>query len=686
MNFVKVKTLLLGTLLIASSLFADPVNFSLKSEVETVKAGEPFLVALDFSMEKGWHAYWKNPGDAGMPPKVEWILPEGFEVTALYWPLPTKFSVGPLEANGYSDKAVLIAEITPSKTVAQTEHKLKAEATWVVCNDESCLPGSGESEITLKVASVAGERLHTGYFEEAKAKIPTAHPAVSLKKEGGAHKAAVKIDTVSNESLKNADFFPVSGKVSVKAEAHPTDVGHVLLSFEGKDIPEGGIFFLFDKAVEVSFSKDNDIAFLDEMAEAPHLELDSLWVALLFAFLGGMILNLMPCVLPVVAIKILDFVKLAGQKRIETLKHGLAFAGGVLVSFWALAGVLLVLQSLGESVGWGFQLQEPAFVAALAILMVFFAMSLFGVFEMGVLVASWAGQKEVNHKQKKAKSSMVAAFFSGALATAVATPCTGPFLGSAIGYAVTLPPFKSLMIFTSLGLGMALPYLLLTAFPRLLKFVPKPGKWMETFRQAMGFMMLMAALWLTWVFAGQTQDPATMMLLAVFVAIGLIAWILGKWATPFSSKKARIISWSMALVLAIASVKTVRFASSLSGRPMTEEIAEGDWEPFSPTRLAELKAQGTPVFVDFTAKWCLTCQFNHMALSTKPVEAKFKDKGVVKMKADWTQKSPEITAEMKKFGRNSVPLYVLYEKEDSQILPQTLTPELVISTLEQNVK
>lgn len=680
MSFEKVKSLLIGATLLTLSLFADPVNISLKSETDTISPGKPFMVALELSLEEGWHAYWKNPGDAGMAPRIDWTLPEGFEVTALYWPIPTKFTMGSLEANGYSDKAVILAQIVPSSEASSSDAEIKADVTWVVCNDESCLPGSSSAEVKLKVNELGGAWLNPAYFEEAKAKIPSAHPPVSLKKEGNVATAAIKIDAAAAEAV----FFPASGKASVKAEPHPTDKGHVLLTLEGDAFPEGGILASGGQAVEFTFAKgDSDIAMADiNIADAPQLELNSFWVALLFAFLGGMILNLMPCVLPVMAIKILDFVKLSGQNRWETFKHGLYFAAGVLVSFWILAGILLILQSVGESVGWGFQLQEPAFVAALAILMVFFAMSLFGVFEMGVLFASWAGQTEVTQKGKKERGSLVSAFFSGALATAVATPCTGPFLGSAVGYAVTLPPVSALMIFTALGLGMALPYLLLTAIPRLLMLVPKPGKWMETFRQAMGFMMLLAALWLTWVFSGQTQEPATLMLLAVFIAIGLISWVLGKWATPFASKKARILSWTFALLLATASVKTVSLASSLNAVSTTHEIAEGDWEPFSPSRLAELKAKGVPVFVDFTAKWCLTCQVNHVALSTGAVEAKFKDKGIVKMKADWTQKNPEITAEMKKFGRNSVPLYVLYDGSAPKILPQTLTSDIVIANLE----
>jgi thiol:disulfide interchange protein DsbD len=694
MNFVKVKALLkkiffIGAFAASALVYAEPVTVVLKPEVETVQAGAPFWVAVDFTLEKGWHAYWKNPGDAGMPPQIDWTLPEGFTVTKVEWPAPEKFSIGPLEAYGYSDHVTLLAEITPPNALTLSDFEAKAEVRWVVCNDETCLPGDAEQSLRLKVGEAAS--LKEGeYFKKARAKIPESHPPLALEKKSGGHEAVIKWAGSESAPLEKAEFFAAKGKAAVSASLHPSEAGHLVLSFSGNTPPESGVLALGERNVNLEFF-GTEVAMADSPlppieAEA-ELELNSIWIALIFAFMGGILLNLMPCVLPVLAIKVLDFVRLAGQERWKTFKHGLYFALGVLVSFWVLAGLLLALQSVGESVGWGFQLQEPAFVAALAILMVFFAMSLFGVFEMGVIFASWAGQKEASQKGNKSEgSSAAAAFFSGVLATAVATPCTGPFLGSAIGYAVTLPPLSALSVFTSLGLGMALPYLLLTAFPRLLKFIPRPGKWMETFRQGMGFMMLMAALWLTWVFSGQTQEPATLLLLGVFIAVGLMSWILGKWATPFSSFKARAISWSLVLILAVGSFKAVDMASSFGRSISSDLIAEGDWEPFSPGRLAELKAKGVPVFVDFTAKWCLTCQFNHLALSTTPVEAKFKDKGVVRMKADWTQRSPEITAEMKKFGRNSVPLYVLYDQEESKILPQTLTPEIVMSTLEEAVK
>lgn len=708
MNLVKVKSLLLSfilffTVAISIDVAADPIELNLKSEMESIQAGSPFWIALDLSIEDGWHAYWKNPGDAGMTPQLVWTLPEEFELETVEWPYPSRFSVGSLESYGYSDKAVLLAKIIPPAKSTLENVEIKVDLTWVVCNDETCLPGSSEGALSLKMGKDAkATASEADYFEKARGKVPVQTESVQVKSEKGSVEGVVQTAPFPKEHIKEALFFPENRKVNVKIFSDEDKPSLIHLSFneteEEKKEPLKGVLVVKDKSYAIDFSpSDHELIAYNELAvRIPTLKddfkpddaIDSFLIALVFAFFGGMILNLMPCVLPVVALKVLDFVNLAGKDRFQTLKHGLYFALGVLVSFWVLAGALLVLQSFGEAVGWGFQLQEPSFVAMLALLMVVFALSLFGTFEMGTVFASWAGQKESDKlRNVEPKKGASAAFFSGVLATAVATPCTGPLLGPAVGYALTLGPVAALTIFTFLGLGMAAPYLLLTAFPQFLKFIPKPGKWMETFRQAMGFVMLLAALWLTWVFASQTLEPASMMLLGSFLLIGIACWILGKWATPYASKKARLISWGFSALLLAATLQVISLASGMKLPTDVENkssvVAEGDWEDFSVERLEELKKAGTPVFIDFTAKWCITCQFNHLALTQQSVSTKMKEKGIVKMKADWTNKNPEITAELKKWGRSGVPLYVLYTAEAPKILPQTLTPDIVISSLNE---
>ncbi len=430
---------------------------------------------------------------------------------------------------------------------------------------------------------------------------------------------------------------------------------------------------------------------LSQQNDLPSQEFEGgLALALLFAFLGGIILNLMPCVLPIISFKIMGFVKMAGENRALILKHGLLFSLGVIVSFWFLAGMMLILQAYGQSVGWGFQLQEPLFVGFLAALLLMVGLNMFGVFEAGLGVASWAGEKQ--HTGSQESSSFSSSFLSGVLATAVATPCTGPFLGSAIGFAFTLPALYALLIFTVLGLGMASPYLLLSAFPSCLRYMPKPGAWMVTFKEFVGFVMMATVLWLVWIFGAQTSNVALVVLLFAFLFIAIACWIYGKWSLPTTSRIARTVAYASALLfLGLGALAITTAASSADSHAHNTAQMTGQggsihqWETFSPERVAELQKQGIPVLVDFTAKWCLICQANHLILSQDKVSNKLADNGVVKMKADWTKNDPVITQELRKFGRNGVPLYVLYGPnpgEQPKILPQVLTADIMSDHLD----
>ena len=704
MKLVKVKTLLLSCLLFfaflsSEAIFADPIEFSLKAEATSIQPGFPFWVALNLDIEDSWHAYWKNPGDAGMPPQIEWDLPEGFVVQGIEWPYPSRFIIGSARAFGYSGKTILLAKIVPPATLSTPQIEIKADLRWVVCNDETCLPGSSAGTLTLPVKDEVPQlnSKDAAFFQEARGKIPQKSGPVKTKKEKSIIEGVVEIERFSKRAIAEAEFFPENSNVEVTISSHPKETGQVVLTYkeEKEEAPLKGVLVAGGKAYSIDLGHEaSEIAFNESPADLslpnnnsqvnPQDKIDNFALALLFAFLGGIILNLMPCVLPVVSLKVLSFVNMAKECKWKRMQHGLYFTLGVLLSFWVLAGVMLLLQAWGHSVGWGFQLQEPLFVAILAVIMLVFALSLFGVFEMGALFASWAGQKDSGKKE-----GPLSALFSGILATAVATPCTGPFLGSAIGYAFTLPPFFALVIFTFLALGMALPYLVLAMYPPLLRFVPRPGKWMETFKQAMGFMMLLATLWLTWVFAGETNEPASTLLLAAYFIVAFLCWMLGKWGTPVSSKVSRYVSHACAIILCFITFKTLILASSLTSFPdiTSSEIASSSankgWEPFSLQRVEELRKEGVPVFIDFTAKWCLICQANHLVLSTREVEAKMKEKGVVKMKADWTRNDPEITAELQKWGRSGVPLYLLYGSETPQILPQVLTPDGVMAFLDE---
>ena len=398
---------------------------------------------------------------------------------------------------------------------------------------------------------------------------------------------------------------------------------------------------------------------------------DDLPLALGLAFLGGLVLNLMPCVLPVLSLKVLGFVRHAGEGG-RPWRHGAAFTLGVLVSFWTLAGLLLALRSAGEQVGWGFQLQSPAFVVFLSGLFLLLGLNLFGVFEIGTSLIA-AGNLTAR------RTGLAASFGSGALATLVASPCTAPFMGSALGFGLTQPPALSVLVFTSLALGMAAPYFLLSLYPGWMRFLPKPGAWMEGFKQLMGFFLMATVAALVWLFGQQAGVNGMGALLAALVAMGLGAWLYGRAA---ASTRPR---WRMAGGAAGVGLVTVGLLVGLSragaGAPAREA---GEWEPWSRERVAELRQAGRPVFVDFTAAWCLTCQVNErVALRDPEVQARLRDRGVAFLKADWTLRDPQITEALASHGRQGVPLYVLYDGgREPVVLPEVITPGIVLEALE----
>jgi thiol:disulfide interchange protein DsbD len=406
------------------------------------------------------------------------------------------------------------------------------------------------------------------------------------------------------------------------------------------------------------------------------------------AFVGGLILNLMPCVLPVLSLKIFDFVKRAGEARWKVFSHGLVFTGGVLASFWILAGLLLILRSTGAGLGWGFQLQSPVFLLILCVLFTFFALSLFGVFEIGATFTRLGGAQ--------GHDGWWGSFLAGVTATVVATPCTAPYMGSAMGFAFTQPAYFAMLVFTFVGLGMASPYIILSGFPQLMKFLPRPGAWMETLKQFMGFPLLGTAIWLAWVLGQQAGVDALIALLFILLLAGMAAWIVGKWTPLYQDLRTRIIG---ALAAAVVFIPAFAYVVShlndyRDAKPRAVAGADGGaamlehgiaWEPFSEARLAELVAQGKPVFIDFTADWCLSCKVNEkVAFSSGEVRAKFKDLGIVALKADWTLRDDKIAKVLAGYGRNSIPLYVIYDGSSGAkptLLPEVLSPGILLDAL-----
>jgi len=666
------------------------VEATLVAEKDAIEPGRPLTLGLRLRMEEGWHTYWKNPGDAGLPPRITWRLPEGFAAGSLEFPTPRRIAVPPLMSYGYEGEALfpLVVEV-PAGLAEGASVRLEGRADWVECK-EVCIPGRAEIGISLPVRTSAGRSAEAGLFEAAAREMPRAAAAWKVKAGVASGKILVSFEPPAGTTVDGAYFFaaePLTVEHALPQTLHPgqeqsrLDVAvaqgrtEPLTRLRGLLVAEGPS----GPAVEVDVPVEA-LAAIPPPPAAPAETASRLPMALLFAFVGGLILNLMPCVLPVLSLKVLGFVKQAGDDPRRAFRHGLVFTAGVLVSFWVLLGVLLALRAGGQQIGWGFQLQSPGFVVFLSFLFLLLALNLFGVFEVGSsLVAAGnlhAGREGFAHS-----------FWNGALATIVATPCTAPFMGSALGYGLSQPAVVSLAVFTALALGMAAPYLLLATNPRLLRFVPKPGPWMEGFKQLMGFFLLATTIALVWLFGRQAGPDGMAILLAGLLLAGLGGWVFGR---PSASYARRVLRTALAAVLVAVGLGVSLTAGGAGTKAPETGAAPGEagsWERWSQARVDELRAEGRPVFVDFTADWCLTCQVNaKVALETPPVAARFKEYGVAMLKADWTRRDDDITRALASYGRQGVPVYVLYGRDPGtgpRLLPEVLTPGVVLRHLDE---
>jgi thiol:disulfide interchange protein len=666
----------------------SPVQVNLLTEEHSILPGKKFWVGIDVKLEEGWDTYWINPGDSGFPINVKWNLPEGFQVSSLQWPYPEKFTSQSLVGFGYTHSFLLLAEVTPSEQLPlDKDIKISADVSWLACK-EQCIPGNAHLDIDLPVKGSAPEKDNTVAAQFLKARQQL--PQLLSEKEGTLSFAAKKEELVLNfipslnahTEIVEAFFVPEAqemidhGAPQLLKKENKGYFLNVKRANPAKDLPEHvkGVLLISEKGSEIKRAIQVDSMIAPTTATSSDSPL-SFEIALVCAFVGGLILNIMPCVLPVISLKIFSFIKMAEEKRREILKQGFLFTAGVLVSFWVLSALLLALRASGESIGWGFQLQEPMFVSILIFVLFLLGLSLFGLFELGTSMIG------VGDKLSSKGSFFKSSFMGGVLATLVATPCTGPLLGPALGLAMALPPFSSMLIFTAMGLGMASPYLLISAFPKLIRFLPKPGNWMVVFKQLMGFMMMATCAWLIWVFVGETSHMTLLTLLIALIIFALSAWIFGKWASFAKPKKTRFIATLVALLLIVFSGGAT-LSSIKNHKAEAAVIAHQTkgWEPFSTEKVEALRKEGKAVFVDFTAKWCLICQANKVTLHSADIQNAFETSNVVTMEADWTKKDALIADELHKLGRSGVPVYVLYPADLSKkpyILPQTLTKTIV---------
>ncbi|MGQ0645081.1 MAG: protein-disulfide reductase DsbD family protein [Elusimicrobiota bacterium] len=683
---------------------APHVKADLLAETASIRPGEPFWAAVRLRMDEGWHTYWKNPGESGLPTRVTWKLPPGFKAGPLQWPAPWKIEAAGVVSYGYEGTVLLLVRLEPPPSLKGKEALLAARVDWLECAD-ICLPGRADVSLRLPVkkSPPAANPARAPEFAAARSRLP-------LEGSGWTAQAAASPDEI-RLALEPPDWFPgaLSGLQFFAEEAEAVDPSapQTFLRFDGKYglllrrpdtaapmdrlkgvlvSPEGwrGPGSENALAVDVPLPEIGlaaGFSFPGKGAEEGGPAGLTLASAVALAFAGGLLLNLMPCVFPVLSLKILGFVRQAGNRKEAVRRHGLIFAAGVLVSFWILAGLLSALAAGGQRLGWGFQLQSPAFVAVMGAVFFLLGLNLLGVFEIGASLTRAGGLAP--------REGTAGAFWSGVLAVVVATPCTAPFMGPALGFAAAQSAPASLAVFTGLGAGMALPYVALSFSPGLLKRLPRPGPWMETFKQAMAFPFFAAAVWLLWVLGRQRGADALAAALAAFLLMALGAWIWGRSQSP-TVPRFRRLSAGILFIAALAGglFWTWRQASSGSAPAASTAPSPGlSWEAYSTSRLEELRRAGRPVFVDFTADWCLSCQVNkRLALSSPSVIARFKEKGVVPLKADWTSYDPEITRALKSHGRNSVPLYVLYGKDPRKppkLLPTILTPDIVLRALDE---
>jgi thiol:disulfide interchange protein DsbD len=696
------------------------VEAQLVARHTTFQPGKPIEAALRLKIIDHWHTYWRNPGDSGLPTKLKWTLPEGFTAGEIQWPYPKKLPLGPLMNFGYEGEVLhLVAIQTPTTFMPGERVTFRAKADWLVCADV-CIPEDGV--VTLSLTAADSTPAVNSQWEAAFARTKAALPSqtlndVSVVIDGMTATINVKMKAMTDASAvafyphrddvmanagrqgfsKTPDGFALTVALADPKNNELKTLDGVLVAEEadkravtwGTTVAGGG--GISARAVSISApvvylagtkasksSKGGQVK--EKVPETPRAEL-SLIVAVLFAFLGGLVLNLMPCVFPVLGIKVMGFVENAhGESRLLR-RQGAAYFVGVLLSFMALAGLMLALRGAGQSIGWGFQMQEPLFVGALAVLFFVMALNLSGVFEFGTSIQALAGDAE--HRAQS--NPLVGALISGVLATVVATPCMAPGLGASVGFTLSQSAPIALLVFVAMAVGLALPVSLLSLFPALLRYLPKPGAWMDTFKQVMAFPLYGTVVWLVWILGAQTGNDGVAALLAGLTVLALAGWVYGRMQTrkPVAAIAVGLALGAVGLWFAWTGATAVAPTPEPAAGSAASSASPSDWVPFSTERIAALRNDGKSVFVDFTATWCITCQVNkRVALNDEAVVAQMKSRKVVRMKADWTRKDPAITAALAAFGRNGVPLYVLYPpRGEPVILPELLTPTLVLDAI-----
>ncbi len=683
MSFLWVLLFWPAAVLGAATVETGHTRVTITSETASFAPGRTFWLAIEMTPQDGWYTYWRNPGDAGLRNRFNWRLPEGFAAGEILWSIPEKFETFGLVTYGYRGPSHALVPITVPADYTGTDVDIGLHAEWLVCEIQ-CIPEEADLAVTLAAGDASLDPVQAGAFASFRAGMPQPSPwPASLAGDGEKVEITVYFNRDEAARVNRLTVFPYkAGLINYKADADFTaaadglvltiprpdapaafDGAAALLKIDWRDGSSETVILQATGGLPGSGAGEPAVSIPEITIPLPSLGLGK---ALLFAFLGGVILNLMPCVFPVLSLKALSFANLqedAAKARID----GLYYTLGVVLSFLGVAGLMIGLRAGGEGIGWGFQLQSPGFVLVLSLMLFTVALSLAGLISFG---ARFAGIGD----QLARKTGPAGAFFTGILATVVATPCTAPFMASAIGFGLTQAPSAALAIFAALGFGLAFPFLLISFVPRLHRVFPRPGPWMEIFKQALSFPVLATVIWLLWILALQAGALAVAIALSGMLLIAFLFWLWKVMPGTFPA----ILT---AITLAFYSMMVVGMLRNAT--PSAALKTETAAVAFSPATLSRLTAEGQAVFVNFTAAWCITCIVNERTtLSDPAVEAFFQANDIVMMKADWTNQNPEIAATLEQYGRAGIPLYLFFNGEGAPlILPPVLTPDGLIEDL-----
>lgn len=677
--------IIFGALGFVNAAFAQMPSQNVKTEIilekNSVKAGTSFHIALVQKIAPGWHTYWRNPGDVGDATRIEWQLPKGVEIGGFKWPAPSKLPYGEFINYGYSSEAILPMEVKIANGISGKQI-IKGKATWLECKDV-CIPGESEISFEINIGNDE-ENPNKAMIDKQLANLPKPLKGTSQFQilENNIH---IGFFGSQISKISNAYFYPYEindGALIDHAKPQFLELGdkgfslklNKSLSFPSRELSEiGGIIEIDGQFYEINATKSaSQLMGVSGTKPVPKFELKALLSAIGFAFLGGLILNLMPCVFPVLAMKVFGLTKIAHGETKIARQYGLFYFFGVMLTFAILGGLLFALKALGGALGWGFQLQNPTFLLIMIFIIIALGFNLLGTFEIGTNLQGFgAGLAQ--------KSGNIGAFFSGVLAVLVASPCTAPFMGAALGFAIAQPAFIGLLVFLGLGLGFALPFMALTFFPKLLGMLPKPGPWMDGLKKALSIPMFLTALWLLWVLSSVVHWQKlilaiSLIIMPILIFIGIKNILNKTWGHK---------AFKLIIFLAfLGSIATINLPDANSNEPINSK----NHIPWSDEKVQEELANGKIVFVNFTADWCITCKVNENAVfkNAKLIHA-FKEKNVTYLVADWTKKDEKIARALSSHGRVGVPMYLIYDEigKEPKVLPQLLTTNIVIDALEE---